>query len=374
MQLSEMGVVLWFLTHDLPELLTSSAGDQTVAAQRFILLFLYLPTAFFHAAWKFEDTNYSQQNLFDAMKSPSQLLHPDSWVRDPRIDRTGPRIFFSKAVVVLTAVKLAIMIVTGDVAILVAAIVISATIIIHHLLSFFITPILPQAVDFALLILEFLIVGNSDDYTPVIVLAIFQRIALFFLLHYRTWDIVTNIRAPLQRFNLVPSYPRDGSRLALILGRRAWVDMSLKGEPAGVKAVRAALAIAFVAAIIVFSAILISRGMASSRDEVALKYFNLQESSGTLSSIGHAVLLGPSERARRTFSVVLDNPNILQVTQTCDNETTPAPCTRCENASPPTEFIFSYLCWTCKPSLPNAPSFSPLISTSVPNKVLITSL
>ncbi|KAH8813900.1 hypothetical protein DL96DRAFT_1716197 [Flagelloscypha sp. PMI_526] len=134
--------------------------------------------------------------------------------------------------------------------------------------------------DFGLILFETVLLGFGREVGPfsaLVAINISERILLSLLLAFRIWDVVQCGSRAHEPFNLVPSYDKGSSRMALLLGRNAWENLSLRGEPVIVKSLRGILAIAALAGLVTFSAILISRDMTSSQNEVTLKPFMLND-------------------------------------------------------------------------------------------------
>ncbi|KAH8796186.1 hypothetical protein DL96DRAFT_1092305 [Flagelloscypha sp. PMI_526] len=206
----------------------------------------------------------------------------------------------------------------------------------HHLLAFLVTWFLPRGLDFGLIVLEIVLLGVGNDFIPFLALVamnISERALLSLLLAFRIWDVVQCGGRADEPFNLLPSYNKGSSRVALLLGRNAWENLSLRGEPVIVKFLRGILAIAALTGLVSFSAILISRDLTSSQNEITSKAFTLNNPKQLSSSLHwHYVLITPIRTYNNVYeeglASFLDNHlEFIQVTQSCSTDNVPYNCT-----------------------------------------------
>ncbi|KAH8804044.1 hypothetical protein DL96DRAFT_1823107 [Flagelloscypha sp. PMI_526] len=151
--------------------------------------------------------------------------------------------------------------------------------LIHHLLSFFVTPLLHKPPDLFLCAVEvspLLSIIFTSSYIwgfgvgPCIILV------HWIIFTTRIWDLI--VEPPIsrfQRFDLINTKENigDSPRVTLLLGRKAWDALSLKGEHRAVKFTRAVLAILVMGALLIFASLLIQRAIDTSSHENAFNDF-----------------------------------------------------------------------------------------------------
>ncbi|KAH8825539.1 hypothetical protein DL96DRAFT_1557201 [Flagelloscypha sp. PMI_526] len=92
-----------------------------------------------------------------------------------------------------------------------------------------------KGLDFGLLLLEHLLLNfgqityiNVVPWPALVVVNVSERLLISLLLAFRICDIVQFGAQARDPFNLVPSYDIRSSRMALLLGRDAWENLSLR--------------------------------------------------------------------------------------------------------------------------------------------------
>ncbi|KAH8801816.1 hypothetical protein DL96DRAFT_782395 [Flagelloscypha sp. PMI_526] len=191
---------------------------------------------------------------------------------------------------------------------------------------------------------------DSFKFVPwpaLAVVTVSERLSISILLAFRIWDVVQCGSRAREPFNLVPSYDIHASRIALLIGRNAWNNLSLRGEPAIIKSLRGILVVIALVGLGIFSAILISRNVASSQDEVTLKTFILNNPQSLYPF--HYILLTPAEGI--SASAFINHPEILQITETCTPENAAYNCPVCSDHWSPGS-TQDHSCWYCYNTAP----------------------
>ncbi|KAH8831207.1 hypothetical protein DL96DRAFT_1586847, partial [Flagelloscypha sp. PMI_526] len=149
-------------------------------------------------------------------------------------------------------------------------------ILAHHLLSFFVTPILHRPIDVVLCFFELIFLDTPNESHWALIPWVLLIILFYSTLVTRIWDLVfENHQEKWRRFDIMGfdrPYVRP-PRVSLFLGRKAWHELSLRGEHALVKFIRATLAILALGALILLTVVLVVRGVDSASHESALKTF-----------------------------------------------------------------------------------------------------
>ncbi|KAH8825534.1 hypothetical protein DL96DRAFT_117036 [Flagelloscypha sp. PMI_526] len=358
LQVGEMALILWPWATFLPLVVT----HETVFLSNFYTVcVLYMPSALFLLVVKFLDLVYSDSKIWLSLRAATRTMRQANKSHVDRMSLTQPRLIVARLYLILIighTLSLIVLLASPgvDLAFLFTFPYVSIIILlslflsmVHHLQSFFVLRFLPRGLDFGLLLFEHLLLNfGLVSYLMVvpspalIIMNISERLLTPILLAFRIWDIVQYGARALEPFNLVPSYDLRSSRIPLLLGRNAWENLSLRGEPVIVKSLRGILATAALSGLGIFSVILISRNVSSSQDEVLLKTFMLNHPQ-SLSSF-HYILLTPAENI--SASILIDHPEILQITQTCTPGDIVDNCVVCSDPWTPGSFPY-HSCWFC---------------------------
>ncbi|KAH8825536.1 hypothetical protein DL96DRAFT_1817069 [Flagelloscypha sp. PMI_526] len=381
LQIGEMGLVLWTWTKILHSLY--HYGNWSAFYTVYVL---YIPSALFLLVAKILDVVHSDGGMWLGLRAATRIVQP---AIDSRVDRkslTQSRVIVARIYLILIighTVTLGIFMAPGGVDPYsyvvntyskITVLVSLSVSLVHHLQrifrrvfnanpSFFVARFLPRGLDFGLLLLEHLLLnfGQVNDlmvmpWPALVIMNVSERILISILLAFRIWDVVQYGSRPLEPFNLVPRYDIRSSRMSLLLGRNAWENLSLRGEPAIVKSLRGILASAALVGLGTFSVALISRDVSSSQDEVILKTFMLNNPRSLPPS--HYILLAPTEDI--SASALIDNPELLNITQTCSPGDVVSHCAVCSGSWTP-ENSQNHSCWYCS----DASQFSPSRSCQV---------
>ncbi|KAH8813908.1 hypothetical protein DL96DRAFT_1821118 [Flagelloscypha sp. PMI_526] len=278
--------------------------------------------------------------LGDALSSPSRsatfceqfsLFHPDLEYEKPRwehvLRRVGGssqlRVYGSKTLVALALLSMIGIALSGIASGVWFNMVILVVLLVHHLLSFFVTPVLHYPIDLLLCAVEasppLLIVFTDFNIWG------FGLVPCLILVHWvifttRIWNFI--VKPPIsrwQRFDLVNSKRSmdHTPRITLLLGRKAWNTLSLKGEHRAVKYTRAVLAIFAMGALFIFAILLIQRAIDTSSHERAFNHFTeLYDHSQNL-QVPRIYLHPPF--AGDPFILSDATPKNVNITQICRN-------------------------------------------------------
>ncbi|KAH8813904.1 hypothetical protein DL96DRAFT_1561285 [Flagelloscypha sp. PMI_526] len=262
LQLGEIGFVFWRV-FTLPDI-----------SQLFTILPLYIPSSLFLLVKLIVDIVRCDGGIWLGLWSPSQTSYRLVSRKSGRgrMARTQPRLIMAKLYLAATIAHLAILAVNFK---LFEEDQDSGT---PQGAKFLVTWFLPRGLDFGLIVLEIVLLGVGNDPIPfsaLVAMNISERALLSLILAFRIWDVVQCGGRAGESFNLLPSYNKGSSRVALLLGRNAWENLSLRGEPVIVKLLRGILAIAALTGLVSFSAILIARDLTSSQNEITSKAFTL---------------------------------------------------------------------------------------------------
>ncbi|KAH8813970.1 hypothetical protein DL96DRAFT_1625846 [Flagelloscypha sp. PMI_526] len=233
---------------------------------------------------------------------------------------------------------------------MVATIITLGTVFVHHLLSFFVTYILHRPTDLLLCALEGpLLMLSPFFYFDIWGYGVGPCIMLvhFSIFVTRIWDcLIEPSRSCWEKFDLINSSEHiiQTPRISLLLGRKAWHELSLKGEHFSVKSARAVLALLIMGAFFIFTGTLIKGSIDISSHQSAFKHYTeLYDGTQDLEQL-----------AVRTTSELLDDAT-TNTTQTCWEGTRaddPMHIQKCHADTEMSEYRHSSLCKHVPPGPP----------------------
>ncbi|KAH8825537.1 hypothetical protein DL96DRAFT_1711360 [Flagelloscypha sp. PMI_526] len=356
---AEMALVLWPWATFQQVSLTEPAG---ILSNFYTVGILYIPSALFLLVVKMLDIVRSNGGIWLGLRAATRTVQQANKSRMDRMSLAQPRLIVARFYLIiiightmgfflainLNGVEFDYFFVYPYINItILAALSVSS---VHHLQSFFVVRFLPRGLDFSLLLLEHLLLNlGLVSYYGVIpwpalpVMFMPERLLISILLAFRIWDVMQCGARAREPLNLVPSYDVHSSRMALLLGRNAWENLSLRGEPTIVKSLRGILATAALFGLGIFSTVLISRNATSSQDEMILKTFVLKEPKKLYE-------MDPGTPAEPLSTpAFLNHPEIIQITQTCRSGLDVQTCLEC--SIDPYSFIpgpfQNHGCWAC---------------------------